>query len=254
MSLLNSFPLFVRLPPELRLTIWETFAGPRTIHILHAPGNSEIRRRRRLGGYLFINVPILFFINIESREVAERLYTQTKFEVIMRSRALEFGLHFDIPLHVRAGDELRIHDVDPSFRAVRAQRSGEIIWTMNPCPFIDRQKIYRWVDSVPDECISAPRESLTGDFLSGDDRLWIWVTNGQFTRPTPQLDPAEDPALDPDHPAHHPCLIHRPNPAQQPNLVPRFFDFEATGSLARWTIEREEHDEAVKRHVWVLDR
>ncbi|KAI1352268.1 hypothetical protein F5Y01DRAFT_97394 [Xylaria sp. FL0043] len=239
MSLLNSFPLFVRLPPELRLMTWETFTEPRTIHILHAPEPSDIRRRLRLDGLLYIHVPMLFFINFESRQVAERLYTRAV--LVVKIEPLDHAPQFELRFHVQAGDELKIHDVEPSFRAVRTQISGTFLATMIPCPFIDTEKIYRWVELIPDECIKGPRESVTGDFLSIYGPIRFWVINRQLTIPPP-----------------HPVSIQQPNPAQQqdpaqqPNPVPRFFDFEATDSLALWIAYRYPGDEPLKNHYWLL--
>ncbi|KAI1272714.1 hypothetical protein F5Y07DRAFT_284953 [Xylaria sp. FL0933] len=206
---------------------------PRTIHILHVPEPSDIRRRLRLDGHLYIYVPMLFFINFESRQVAERLYTRAA--LVVKLEPLFRAPRFEIRFHVQAGDELRIHDVDPSFRAVRAQRSGTAVSSMIPCPFIDVRKMYRWIDSVPDECIDGPRTSVIGFFLSHYWPIRFWVINEQITIRRPRPDSAQ-----------------QRNPAQLPNRVPHFFNFEATGSLAPWMAHRREDNEPLKHHYWLL--
>ncbi|KAI0429401.1 hypothetical protein F5Y09DRAFT_356969 [Xylaria sp. FL1042] len=154
----SSFHSFRNLPLELRLMIWEEFANlPRIIHLFHVPGDSHVMRVLTIGDQVFVDVPVLFFVNSESRRVAKRLYSTIKVGVTVGPLFTStFALNFALGLHIRFGDEIMFHDVRPSFRAVPGV-CAITFQQKRPCE-LDAKKILRWIESLPTTCVSTERK------------------------------------------------------------------------------------------------
>ncbi|KAI1185937.1 hypothetical protein F5B17DRAFT_445269 [Nemania serpens] len=72
-----SFPMFPKLPQEVRKIIWKMAMEPRNIYLFHRPPGHP-QRALRVGGTKFVGVPVFFFVNFECSEVAFEKYEAMK--------------------------------------------------------------------------------------------------------------------------------------------------------------------------------
>ncbi|KAI0159510.1 hypothetical protein GGR57DRAFT_457636 [Xylariaceae sp. FL1272] len=118
-----TFPQFGRLPPELRMMIWEEAARvPRVVHLVErAMERTQSRtltvKRVRQGLQTqirrFSQVPELFFVNHEARAIALKEYTPVSFTLrlrIMNNKAIcKFVDSARIHLHIKPTDTVAIY-------------------------------------------------------------------------------------------------------------------------------------------------
>ncbi|KAI3332683.1 hypothetical protein F4824DRAFT_474706 [Ustulina deusta] len=189
----SSFPQFTRLPPELRMMIWEeAMDEPRTIHIFHVPENYT-QRTLTINNVKFIDVPVFFFVNQECREIAVKQYTEIKGtlrisrpSVLLCRNSKLLNLNF----HMKKGNRLQFHNCIP-FGSESSPEPQHVSVRRESYFFnCDLPQFNRWVESLPSDynkaeatgflCERTCWERMTQQQGSLYVAFWEWVLDNSI--------------------------------------------------------------------------
>ncbi|TGJ83196.1 hypothetical protein E0Z10_g5558 [Xylaria hypoxylon] len=180
----SSFPLFTRLPPELRSIVWEmAMDEARTIYFIEFPA-AHTQRTLTVNNSRFIEVPTFFFVSRECRAIARKQYTETKVKISTSGFFSGISrIRVYMNLHMKKGDRLVFR---PLTFSVFFFKPGDQF--LNIFGVSQGHAVHRWFKSLPNELVSE-----IPSWLEIEDTVWEIKSDEQesirFSYKTPNGEP-----------------------------------------------------------------
>ncbi|KAI0506874.1 hypothetical protein F5B22DRAFT_650353 [Xylaria bambusicola] len=165
---LTTFPIFSKLPIELRLIIWERAMWEGRIIYLNSPWRAHEHDTAVCWGERYVHVPVFFFVNREARECAMQRYDQMQVELSFYQRDEWVPVRTSvINVHVIIHDRLTVHGV-PTYRPIEMGVDGFFFHGIGNC--------HEWNCPQPQKWAARPSDlpTVRQDWMKSD-MWWLFV-------------------------------------------------------------------------------